>query len=273
MPTVLLCPPTYFDVIDVKNPFMQGSRIDRDKAHEQWQAVCRAFIEAGCKVEQLEPIAGLEDMVFAANQTFVGAANGRRFAVPSRMRHESRRREVPHYLDFLRAKGYEIIDFDLPEGEFLEGHGDLLWDQSGKKIFAGYGFRSTKNAVAGFAARMTELGIEVVPLELQDERFYHLDTCFAPLGPGAAMVYFDAFHSWSLSTMRRHLERIYELSEEETLQFICNGVAVNGRFITPKLTPNLEKILAAEKLQPLVVDTSEFEKSGGSVFCMKLMLP
>jgi N-dimethylarginine dimethylaminohydrolase len=51
-----------------------------------------------------------------------------------------------------------------------------------------------------------------------------------------------------------------------------NGIVVNGRFITAHLTENLKRIIAQEGLTPVVVDTSEFEKSGGSVFCMKAFI-
>jgi hypothetical protein len=39
------------------------------------------------------------------------------------------------------------------------------------------------------------------------------------------------------------------------------------------MTPQLEGILQQESLTPVVVDTSEFEKAGGSCFCMKAFLP
>jgi N-dimethylarginine dimethylaminohydrolase len=51
-----------------------------------------------------------------------------------------------------------------------------------------------------------------------------------------------------------------------------NGIVANGRFLTPRLNQHLSQILAQEGLAPLVVDTSEFEKSGGSAFCMKAFL-
>ena len=51
-----------------------------------------------------------------------------------------------------------------------------------------------------------------------------------------------------------------------------NGIVVNGRFITPQLTENLQQILNREGLNPVVIDTSEFEKSGGSAFCMKAFI-
>ena len=41
----------------------------------------------------------------------------------------------------------------------------------------------------------------------------------------------------------------------------------------PYITPHLETILRQEGLAPVIVDTSEFEKAGGSLFCMKAFLP
>jgi len=32
------------------------------------------------------------------------------------------------------------------------------------------------------------IGREVIPLELTDDHYYHLDTCFSPLAPGEAIV-------------------------------------------------------------------------------------
>ena len=55
-------------------------------------------------------------------------------------------------------------------------------------------------------------------------------------------------------------------------RFMGNGIVVNGSYITPYVTAPLEAILHQEGLTPVVVDTSEFEKAGGSCFCMKLFL-
>ena len=63
------------------------------------------------------------------------------------------------------------------------------------------------------------------------------------------------------------------MDEAEALGFVCNGVAANGHFITPRLGPGLGRALEREELEPVVVETSEFEKSGGSVCCLKLFYP
>jgi N-dimethylarginine dimethylaminohydrolase len=268
---VLLCPPIYFEVREVKNPYMRGLlAVDPVRAQQQWDAVCEAFRAAGLVVELIDPVPGLEDMVFAANPVFVGhyPTHGR-FVVPGRMRYVSRRAEVPHYVEWFRARGYKVLEIELGD-EFLEGHGDLIWDAGGSRVWAGHGFRSTIGGIEKFAAAMSRMSIPVIPLQLVDEHFYHLDACFAPLRPGAALIHPEALSAESLAAVRGHIPRLYEVGREEALRFVCNGVSASGKFLTPALTPSVQEALDREGLQPVLLDTSEFLKSGGSVCCLKL---
>jgi len=269
--TVLMCPPTFFDVREAKNPYM-GSPIDHAKAQQQWNHLRQALEDSGLKLEIIDPVEGLDDMVFTANQMFVGHHDQiGKFIVPSRMRYPSRQKEVAFFTAWFRQHGYKIIELDL-EGEYLEGHGDLIWHPDDSRIWAGYGFRSTRRGVEAFTAAMRDLGILVVPLELVDDHCYHLDTCFCPLNTEAVLIYPGAFSPESIEKLRIGWKRIYELSRDEARQFLGNGIVVNGLFITPHLTPHLAEILTRENLVPVVVETSEFEKSGGSVFCMKAFI-
>ena len=266
-----MCPPTFFDVREAKNPYM-GHPIDRIRAQQQWQNLRRSLEDAGVKVEMIAPVEGLDDMVFAANQVFVGDHDKiGKFIVPSRMRYPSRQKEVPFYVDWFRQRGYRIIELDFGE-DSLEGHGDLLWHPDRSKIWAAYGFRSTRGGIEKFAAAMRELRIPVVPLQLVDAHCYHLDTSLCPLNQDAALINPSAYSEESLNDLRRGWERIHEMGSEEAHRFMGNGIVANGRYITPYLSDNLGKILASEGLTPVIVDTSEFEKSGGSAFCMKAFL-
>jgi N-dimethylarginine dimethylaminohydrolase len=65
----------------------------------------------------------------------------------------------------------------------------------------------------------------------------------------------------------------YEITREDALQFVCNGVSVNGFYITPRITRHLEEILSREGIEPIVVDLSEFQKAGCSVASLKMLLP
>jgi N-dimethylarginine dimethylaminohydrolase len=274
MPSVLLCPPNYFDVIDQKNPYMSLEHaIDRAKARTQWENLCSVLQQNGCEIETIDPVEGLEDMVFAANQLFAGDKPGYgKFVVRSRMVYPSRQREVPFYVEWCRSRGYRVVEIDYGD-DFLEGHGDLLWHPDGSRIYAGYGFRSTRGGVEKFSAAMGEMGIPVVPLPLVDPYCYHLDTCLCPLNNDAALIFAGAFSGDAISALHRYWKRVHLLDAEQAHHFMGNGIVVNGCYITPRTDRQLEAILREEGLRPVVVDTSEFEKAGGSCFCMKTFLP
>ena len=268
---VLMCPPTFFDVREVKNPHMRLP-IDCVRAQQQWENLRHALEDAGVTVETVAPVKDLEDMVFSANQVFVGASpKVGKFIVPSEMRYLIRQREVPFYVEWFQEREYQVIALDL-KGECLEGHGDLIWHPDQSKIWAGYGFRSTRGAIDKFAAAMKEHGFPVIPVELADAHCYHLDTCFCPLNNDAVMIYPGAFTPDALETVQGNWPRVHELTRDEAIGFMANGIVANGRYITPRVTPNLTAILDREGLKPVIVETSEFEKSGGSVFCMKSVL-
>jgi len=267
----LMCPPTFFDVREVKNVHMRHP-IDHVLAQHQWENLRRALEDAGVLVETIAPVKELEDMVFSANQVFVGESPKiGKFIVPSEMRYLIRQREVPFYVDWFQNRGYKVIALDL-KGEYLEGHGDLLWHPDRSKIWAGYGFRSTLGGVKKFAAAMAELDFPVIPLQLVDDHCYHLDTCLCPLNQDAVLIYPGAYSPESLVELRKGWTRVHELTRDEAQQFMGNGIVANGRYITPRITDNLSSILKQEGLTPILIDTSEFEKSGGSVFCMKTFL-
>jgi N-dimethylarginine dimethylaminohydrolase len=268
-----MCPPTYFHVKDVKNPYMQhGVPVDQETARLQWLALRNGLEEAGIAVHVIEPVEDLEDMVFAANQVFVGHHREvGKFIVPSEMRYASRQREVPHYVNWFLRHKYQVIALPL-YGECLEGHGDLLWHPDHSRIWAGYGFRTTAPALDKFCLAMEKLEFSVTRLQLVDGRFYHLDTCLCPLNRDAVLIYPGAFSPDSLAAIRAGFPRVHELALEDALRFMINGIAVNGRYIVPHLSDALSRILQLESLAPQLVDTSEFEKSGGSAFCMKCFL-
>ena len=274
MRKVLLCPPQYFDVVDQKNPHMlKEAAVDRLKARSQWENLCGVLQQCGCEIELIDPVENLEDMVFAANQIFVGEKFGYgKFAVPSRMVHPSRQREVPYFTNWFRSQNYQVIDLDYGS-DFLEGHGDLLWHPDGSRIYGGYGFRSTRGGIEKISAAMWQMSIPVVPLELIDPYCYHLDTCLCPLNSDAALVFPGAFNAESLASLHKFWNRVHLLAAEEAHRFMGNGIVINGRYITSSITPQVDAILRLEELTPVIVETTEFEKAGGSCFCMTTLLP
>lgn len=271
---VLMCPPVHFDVIDVKNPFMANNagKVDHKLALQQWQVLKDSYIDSGFPVLELQPVDGLEDMVFAANQSLVGRRNdGSRYIVPSNMAHASRRREVPHYVRWFEEQGYEVIRLPVDaEGKpGFEGHGDGLWHPGRQLLYVAYGNRTDEATCELLAER---LSVKVVKIKLAGDLFYHLDAALCMLDETTALIYPAAFDPRSLSLLRHFFPNRIEVSEKDALNFACNAVALKKKVFLHKGSDETCARLRALGYEPIEVDTGEFMKSGGSAFCMKVMI-
>ena len=172
----LMCRPTYFAVDYVINPWMDPSvPTDNGLAVRQWTTLRDTYLELGHTVEEIEPIPGLPDMVFAANGATVidGIAYGAQF------RHPERAAEAPAYLNWLDGAGFDSHDAK----QVNEGEGDLLLTE--RFLLAGTGFRTDH---AAHAEAQELFGRPVITLQLVDPRFYHLDTALAVLGDTVAYL-------------------------------------------------------------------------------------
>ncbi len=267
---ILMCPPDYFDVVDVKNPFMvgQAGKVAKDAARRQWEGVRRAFEAAGKPVSSIEPLANLEDMTFCANTCFTGLSpSGERICLLSQMLHPSRRREVAASEAFFQALGYRIAHLRDREA-FFEGGGDALWHPERRLVWGGYGFRSNINPYEDIAALFDA---PVILLKLVNERFYHLDTCFCPLTSEAVLIHAAAFDAASLELILKIFPMVVSIGEEEAVEAMAlNGCVVDGKTVVIHHGAKAaSRHIQAMGLEVSHVDTSEFHKSGGSVYCLK----
>ena len=158
----------------------------------------------GVQIELMTPQKGLPDLVFTAN---AGLVFGSRF-FSSRFRHEVRARETPYFDAWFAEHGFTVEH--LPEGMFFEGAGDALF--CGRTLYAGYRIRSDVN---GHQHLGKVLQRQVLPLELVDNRFYHLDTCFCPLAPGEAIYFPGAFDAYGRKVLENHIPRLLAVPESE----------------------------------------------------------
>lgn len=280
--SILMCEPTYFEVKDVKNPFMKGNlaAVDKSLAENQWQELKAQLEKTSVKVATVPGVSGLEDMVFTANQVLVGMwQDGAKYVVPGKMKHESRRREVPHYIQWFYNNGYEVRDFDCTvsrdedttttEKDLLlfEGHGDAIWHPEKMLLWGGFGHRTSKDT---YHHLTTITNAPVILLELVDTTFYHLDTCFCVLDKETVMIYPKAFNETGLKLISTYFKTVMEVDIREANNFACNALAVKENVFIQKGNPNICKKLNKQGFKTIEVDTSEFMKSGGSVFCLTL---
>jgi arginine dihydrolase len=261
-PRILMCPPDFYGIEYEINPWMSRSRAsDRPTAMKQWQALVGILRSLGVRVDLLTPQPGLPDLVFTAN---AGLMFGPVF-YSARFRYSERARESPVFDAWFAANGFEVRH--MPDGMYHEGAGDALF--CGEALFAGYRIRSD---VHGHQWLGQTLGVLVLPLELVSGYFYHLDTCFCPLGSGAALWYPDAFDDYGRRVLQTHVPTLIPVNEEEAKRFGCNAVVVGKTVVTNSGCPQLAADLSAHGFTPLSTPLDEFLKAGGSAKCLTLRL-
>jgi len=262
VPRILMCPPTYFGIEYEINPWMNRQVVaNNDLARQQWDTLHAKLIELGATIELMEPIKGLPDIVFTANAGLVYGD----LVLASRFRHGVRQGETPHFNTWFQANGFRVET--LPEKMFFEGAGDALF--CGEILFAGYRSRSDAKGAMWIGDR---LGVEALPLELVDPRFYHIDTCFCPLAKSEALYFPGAFDDYGRAVISARIGKLIAVEADEAAHFCCNAVVVGKNVIlndgAPKLAANLES--AGYKVYSLPL--SEFMKAGGSAKCLTLRL-
>jgi N-dimethylarginine dimethylaminohydrolase len=257
-----MCTPDYYGIEYEINPWMNVS-VGSSPAESlrQWLGLKETLESLGVRVETIEPVSGLPDLVFTANAGLVY----QKVVILSRFRHGVRQKEAPHFRGWFEGHGFQVVE--MPEAMNFEGAGDALF--CGETLFAGYRFRSDALGHQWVGER---LGVNVLPLELIDPRYYHLDTCFCPLDENRAVYYPGAFDDYGRSVLRERVGRLIEVTAEEARTFSCNAVVVGRDVVLNEGAPALARSLTGEGFRVHPLPLTEFIKAGGSAKCLTLRL-
>jgi N-dimethylarginine dimethylaminohydrolase len=275
MKKVLMVSPDFFDIEYAINAYMTSAsgvlnKIDAPLAKKQWENLKNVYFELGFDVQVIGGIKGLPDMVFSANQSFTywDRSKKKPAVVMSNMRSSFRKNEVQYFEKFYLENGYHVSHLDAQYS--FEGNGDALLRPNTNEVYGGYGFRTDKNVYHHLQAKT---GCEIFTLELKNEYFYHLDTCLSILNEDAIAFVPQAFTSEGLNLLDKKFKTKIEIDLDEAKNnFAGNCHCPDGKnVILQKGSTLLNQKLISQKFQVIEVDTSEYIKSGGSVFCMKMM--
>jgi len=257
-----MCPPDFYGIEYEINPWMSRSRAsDEALARAQWRDLRLLLESLGAEVKLMEPAKGLPDLVFTANSGLVWK---NRIYLP-RFRHAPRQGETALDDAWFSAQGFETRT--LPDGFDFEGAGDALF--CGETLFGGYLIRSDAQAMNWLAE---ELGCRVIPLQLVDEHYYHLDTCFCPLSQTEALYYPPAFDAYGQAALRSAVPTLIAVEPEEAARFACNAVVLGRDVVLNTGCPHLEAALTDLGYRPRSTNLGEFIKAGGSAKCLTLRL-
>ena len=265
-PRFLMCPPTFFGVEYIINPWMEGQvhATNLSLAHQQWIALHDLLAAQGA-VFSMTAVKGLPDLVFTAN---AGLVYGR-CAIVSSFRCAERQPESSHFAASFEAHGFEV--HHLSGGVNFEGAGDALFSRSEPLLWMGHGMRSSREACEPVQKLVD---VEVQPLRLRNPSFYHLDTCFCPLERGYLLYYPDAFDEAGLGTIEKRVpaEKRIAVDHDDAAKFACNAVNVGRTVIANSFSNDLALRLYDAGFTTITTPLSEFMRSGGAAKCLSLRL-
>jgi N-dimethylarginine dimethylaminohydrolase len=260
---LLMCAPTYYGIEYEINPWMSRSQqSNRGQACAQWEGLRRLLQERlAVDIDTIESQPGLPDMVFTANG---GLVWNHKFIV-SNFRYEVRQGEAAHFEEWFRHRGFTITR--LPSELCFEGEGDLL--KCGDTWFAGYHIRSDIIAHHKVAEIIEQ---EVLSLELTSDWYYHLDTCFCPLGNGRALYHPAAFDSYARKVLEDNISELIPVFDDEAARFACNAIVAGNSIVMNDGCPKLRERLEALGITVFETPLGEFLKAGGSAKCLVLII-
>lgn len=256
---VLMCQPTYFEVSYSINAWMDTNNpVNKDLARRQWQRLFDTYKELSFDIQTIDPVDGLPDMVFTTDN---GLVLGNK-VVLGKFLYAERQHETDWFKKWFEAGGFQTY---LPSTVFEGGDVRVL----NGKIFIGYGFRTARQSHAEIAQHLDR---EVVSLRLVDKRFYHMDTAICTLNDQTAMYYPGAFDKPSQQLIKQHIPNLIEASEDNALTFGLNAVSDGQNVVMSQQATGLMAQIKDAGFNPIGVDISEFQKSGGGVNCLTLEL-
>jgi N-dimethylarginine dimethylaminohydrolase len=295
---VLMGDPTHFSIRGGANPHTRGrwgwrKHVDRARAIAQWHSLARALEMHGVAVFVIPPDPRCPGLVYPANAGALlpgatGDARRRRLYLSNLL--PSRAAERPIYAEFagglgiptgaLQARFEGEADF-FPAGErYLFTYGHLERQRFVPRFGIPpyrrvYGFRTEIAALAELAAVVPE--VDIIPLELVDEAFYHGDTVLCAFGPRRR--YLLAFLDALTESAGRRLRALFgddliPLRREDAARYAANSFSLlrtdgTWLFMPAGVTTELQAEVRARGVEPVLVEVSEFlRKGGGSVKCM-----
>lgn len=268
---IVVAKPSNFSVDYQINPYMDKEvNIDSDGALDQWERMVECMEEEYTvqtidlhelykKYELSHKPEEIPDFVFTANHWVPLGIEKESGVLLSNFANDERQPEIEYVKKFLEQQdmGYTTTKYDF------EGQGDFLWQNDYNILWTGYGVRTEWGAVE-FAEEKVGDDTLLVPLELQTDDHYHLDTCFRPLSTDTALAVREAFTE---ASYRRITDAFPNVIDVPLRDFSCNSVVMRDSRIVLSKESSVWRELNEYGFDTIRIGYDEFMKGGGSVAC------
>ena len=271
-----------FEILPIQhgqNPYINigyHAEDNEGKIRSQHQHVVEAYDHTPVVLGTIPPRhCHLPDIVFLANGGLSLPRLRNPLILMPNMKYQQRRDELPYLKRMYHRMGLKTVDY--PGYEPFEGQAELKWFHGGRRAICGYGFRATKKSfeeLDRFFERLygKDKKPELLVIRLISPDYYHLDVAMLEFDDAKCVIHRHAVTPASLRRIQRFLgdQNVTVLDTSDS--FCLNAVVDGPNLLThkmrdPKVRPLLERITGRRVKE---INTSEFEKSGGSVRCMTL---
>ncbi len=257
-------PSSKFQIAWEINPHMKKGAASFSVAAQEHQRFITALKFTGADLHEVPFVRGAYDSVFMKDSAIVKADVTQVRAFLATFRTNERATETQ-----TRARALEKLGVTI-QGQattYFEG-GDFV-DANQDFSFLGYGFRTDKDVSSELSTFMDK---EVIPLEIVDPHFYHLDTALNTITADDncyVFAYRHAFseNSWKLLQSLPSINLI-EVSRKEAMLFGLNWVESDNTIILGSFVPEIMDHLRMLGKSIVHTPLSQFQLAGGSAACL-----
>ena len=250
--------------------------INRSKAYNQWMDLY-TFLAGSSLVNILPSEGNFQDLVYVANMgIYLPHIKDKNLIILSNFTSKPRIGEELVGKKYFEMMGYETI---ISPHKF-EGEADLKFLRDNIYI-GGWGQRTEPET---YDWMVEKFGMDIIDLEMVDDYLYHLDCTVFPLTTESVMMCTEMYDEEEIKHLEKYVE-IIDVNEDDAMGGITNSVRMGnlilcGSNITElkktdelyKYEKNkinsLELICADFGMEPVIINLSEFYKSGAALSCL-----
>lgn len=245
-----------------------GAHIDANRANRQHKQITNALqnnlLFTVAKTKEFVP-----DLVFMNSAGLSLPRLPEPVVILPNMKHEQRKSELKYVREIFQELNIKTVEF--PTQHEFEGQAEAKWFLGGELLLLGYGFRMTKDSVKVLKRLIGEIytsyGIappRIISTRLQEFRFLHLDMAVLETSYDSCIIQKTAFKKEDIERLEKEL-KVTVIDSPDS--FCLNAVFEGETLLTHDLKSEEMKLFLEKKTGKTVVqlDTSEYEKSGGSV--------
>ena len=279
-PVYLMNPPLSLDTDNPNNIWMKKLskaelKVQHKKAFRQWSSLYDRLTGTGLTTYLLQTNMAFQDQVYVANLGITLCHLPKPVVVLAKYKSPPRRGEERVGREFFQEFDYKIVQAPL----HWEGEADLKHLRDNIYV-GGYGIRTDPKIYDWFER---EFGMKVIRVEMKDEWCYHFDCEFFPLTSDTVLACTDMMSKEEVKQIEK-VASIEPVSVDLAHAAITNCVRVGSIIICGSTLPEinakhddwrdecdkkalLERVLPKYSMSPVLVNMSEFEKSGAAVSC------